>query len=257
MLSLIKLLTWIASPLGLLLTCSLVAGLLRLLNKAPRTRLTLLLISITQLLMFAWPPVAYHLSQSLEARAKNLATYNSGGSFDAILLLGGGISPTVPGLQLANAHEAFDRVLYAARLYHQGLAPHIIVSGGSSLRDQYPTAQTEAAAMADALSLMGVPQRAILLEDQSLTTRQNMAYTAALLQKQGINGRLALVTSATHLPRAYANAQRYGLNIDAYPTDWVEPIGLRPLVQRWLPNAQALEESERAAKEWMALLMHY
>ena len=131
------------------------------------------------------------------------------------------------------------------------------MSGGNSLRDIYPQAQSEAAAMQAALILMGVPQQGILIEDQSLTTRQNIAFTADLLKAQGITGRLALVTSATHMPRAVANARRAGLQIDAYPTDWVEPLPLRPSALRVLPNAQALEESERALKEWLALVINY
>lgn len=257
MITVIKLLTWLASPIGLLVCLSLIAGGLRLLNKAPRTRLLLVTLAIGQLLLFAWPPVAVRLSQGLEAKAASLEARNQGKPYAAILLLGGGIRPGVPGLREANANEAFDRVIYAAQLYRQGLAPRIIVSGGSSLRDTYPNAQSEADAMKEHLILMGVPEQAILLETQSLTTRQNMALTAGLLQTQQIIGRLALVTSATHMPRAVATAEHTGLTVDAYPTDWVEPLSLRPITQRWLPNAQALEESERTLKEWLAFVMRY
>lgn len=237
MITLIKLLTWLASPIGLLTSLSLVAFGLRLLNKAPRTRLLLIIIAIGQLLLFAWPPVAVYLSQGLEAEAKALEAQNQGNPYAAILLLGGGISPAVPGLKTANTHEAFDRVIHAASLYHDGLAPRIIASGGNSLRDNNLQAESEAAAMQAALILMGIPKQAILLEEQSLTTRQNMAFTADLLKTRGITGRLALVTSATHMSRAAATAQRAGMAFDVYPTDWIEPLFLRPFAQRLLPSA--------------------
>ena len=111
--------------------------------------------------------------------------------------------------------------------------------------------------MKAALIHMGVPAQAILTEDQSLTTRQNMALSAELLTTNHILGKLAVVTSATHMPRAIGTAHKAGLKVDAYPTDWVTPWHYRPLTQRWLPNAQALEESERSLKEWIALLASY
>ena len=258
MITLIKILTWLASPIGILTAFSLAAGLLLALRKTPKTRLLLISLGIGQLLFFAWPPVATQLSQGLEAKARTLQSQNAGGPYVAILLLGGGITPASPDNQTpANAHEAFDRVIYAAQLYHKGLAPQIIVSGGTSLRDTYPQAESEAAAMKNALVFMGVPEAAIVLEDQSLTTRQNMAFTANLLEENHIIGRIALVTSATHMPRAAATAKKYGMHVDAYPIDWTAPLAYRPYIQSWLPNAQALEESERAIKEWVALLANY
>lgn len=258
MITLIKILTWLASPIGILSACTLVAAALLALRKAPRARLLLVTIGISQLLLFAWPPVATQLSQGLEDKARALQANNTGGPYAAILLLGGGMEPALPDNQgPANAHEAFDRVIHAAQLYRQGLAPRIIASGGTGLSDRYPQAESEAQAMKAALIHMGVPAQAILTEDQSLTTRQNMALTAELLTTNHILGKLTVVTSATHMPRAIATAHKAGLKVDAYPTDWVTPWHYRPLTQRWLPNAQALEESERSLKEWIALLASY
>lgn len=257
MITLIKILTWLASPIGLLVSLSLAAALLLAHRKAPKTRVLLITLAIGQLVLFAFPPVATQLSQGLEHKAQALQAQNTGGPYTAILLLGGGITPALPDQTPANAHEAFDRVMYAAQLYQQGLAPKVIASGGTGLREAYPEAQSEAQAMATALILMGVPQTAILLEGASLTTRQNMAHTAQLMQQQGLTGKLALVTSATHMPRAVANARNAGINVDAYPTDWTPPLRYKPFALRWLPNAQDLEASERALKEWVAFLLQY
>lgn len=257
MISLIKILTWLASPIGILTACCLVAGFLLAFKRAPRFRRLILALGISQLLIFAWPPVAVSINQGLENKARQLQAKNTCGPYVAILLLGGGIKPSLPNGQPANANEAFDRVIYAAELYHQGLAPLIIVSGGSGLRKHYPNAQTEATAMKAALIQMGVPAQAILIEDQSLNTRQNTAYSANLLKQEDIMGRVGLITSATHTARAIENAQKAGLNVDAYPTDWITPLAYRSLAQRWLPNAVSLEESERSLKEWIALLAYY
>lgn len=257
MITLIKFLTWLASPVGFLSVSGLAAALLLTLGKAPRMRQLLITVGIGQLLFFAWTPVSTALVQGLEAKSRTLQSQNKGGPYTAILVLGGGLTPGLPDQTPANVHEAFDRVMNAAQRYHQGLAPQIIVSGGTSLRENYPQAQTEAAAMKSALVLMGVPEGAILTEDQSLTTRQNMAFTSAILKERQMSGRLALVTSATHMPRAIANARNEGLNVDAYPTDWTTPLAYRTPTQKWLPNAQALESSEVSLKEWLALITGY
>jgi uncharacterized SAM-binding protein YcdF (DUF218 family) len=94
------------------------------------------------------------------------------------------------------------------------------------------------------------------METESTTTRENMVGVAKLMQANDIQGRLALVTSASHMPRAFANASRAGLNVDAYPTDWqAHALMDRPLP--WLPNSEALNASTRAIKEWIALIWGY
>ena len=263
MITVIKILTWLASPIGLLCAFSIAAALLHHLKRFQRVQLALVTLGIAQLLFFAWPPVAAQLTQVLENKTRALQAQNTQAlkqKYAAILLLGGGITPALPATNPpipANANEAIDRVIEAARLYHQGLAPLIIVTGGNSLRETNHQAPSEADAMKDLLILMGVPETAIRSEDRSLTTRQNMAFTAARLKDWGVNGSLALVTSATHMPRAYKNAVSAGLSVDVCPTDWSTPLAFRPFNQHWLPNAKSLEGSERTLKEWVALIASY
>ena len=72
MITLIKFLTWLASPLGLLSVTSLAAAALLTLGKAPRLRQLLIMLGIGQLVLFAWPPVSTALVQGLEAKARSL-----------------------------------------------------------------------------------------------------------------------------------------------------------------------------------------
>jgi len=75
--------------------------------------------------------------------------------------------------------DSSDRVWHAARLFHRGLAPRIIVSGGSFLvaTGQAPPTQTEALAMRQFLVALGVPESAIVMEGKSLNTIENMQET--------------------------------------------------------------------------------
>jgi len=159
---------------------------------------------------------------------------------DAILVLGGAVGPAVTNFPYENGYAAIDRVLLAARLYHAGRAPRILVSGGGE--EDY----AEAVAMADLLDRLEVPPEAVLLEISSHDTRQNMFYSAAMLKSDGIE-KVLLVTSALHMRRALAEAAAAG--IDAIPVAADHEIRGVWRPHRFLPEAAALEGSSRAFKE--------
>lgn len=253
----VKFITWAASPVGLLCLCALLGWLATKIWSTRRWGAIVVALGIVQLAVFALPITAYWLNRGLEQRAHDLTRGNIGGPYVAILLLGGLTnstnSPQNPTWQ-ANLTEASDRAVHAAKLWHQKLAPRIIVSGGTWPSE--PPKPPEARWMSDFLVDLGVPDATIFKESQSTTTRENMRMTASLMQQKGWQGRLALVTSASHTPRAVANAMSAGLTVDAFPTDWQASTMLgQPLF--WLPDAEALQSSTRALKEWIAIMWRY
>jgi uncharacterized SAM-binding protein YcdF (DUF218 family) len=151
--------------------------------------------------------------------------------------------------------DSSDRVWHAARLFHRGLAPRIIVSGGSYLVEagQAPATQTEAVAMRQFLLALGVPEQAIVMEGKSLNTIENMQETRALVG----TGRVALVTSGYHMPRALRLARRAGLDAEAFPTDWQ----VLPSATLWweslMPSAGPLIGSGIAIREYLAWAFDY
>jgi len=257
---LVKLLTWSVSPMGLL-TFGLVLLIVAALTQRTRRVLWVILLLLIPVWLTGLPAVAFFLKNSLEKEAVALHLQRTGPPYDAILLLGGmanaslapGQSPESTSWQ-ANFTQAVDRAIYAARLYREGLAPRILVSGGV-----WPATiarPPEAFWIRGLLMDLGVPDHAIITETASTTTRENMSLSRALLEQSGWTGRLALVSSASHMPRSYANAQAAGLEVDAYPTDWAayaeknKPLG-------WLPSTEAIAASGRALKEWLARLVGY
>jgi uncharacterized SAM-binding protein YcdF (DUF218 family) len=108
---------------------------------------------------------------------------------DVIVLLGGG------------SHERYER---AAKLFKDHAAPRIIVSGyGDCEINRY------------LLINAGVPAKAIALENQSRTTRENAQFTIKLLCEQKVK-RVILVTSWYHSRRALACFQHYAPEIKFY-----------------------------------------
>lgn len=89
-------------------------------------------LAIVQNLVLSFPPVTNALLETLEARTRRIVTERPTCCYDAIVALGGAVAPAAPPLIMEpDLTEAADRVWQAARFYHAGVAPTIIVSGGS------------------------------------------------------------------------------------------------------------------------------
>ncbi len=161
----------------------------------------------------------------------------------AAVVLGGAMGPSSARQPFPELHQAADRVWHAARLYHAGKAPLLVLSGGGA---HNPGALPEAEAMRLFLRDLGVPDSALLLENHSGNTRQNASMSAALLKQRGISSVL-LVTSATHMARAKADFEAAGLQVVPAATDY-QSLGA-PSTTRWLPSAEALDASGRVIKE--------
>ena len=54
------------------------------------------------------------------------------------------------------------------------------------------------------------------------------------------DGRVALVTSAYHMPRALKIARQANLNVGAFPTDWRPAAEVRPSWENWVPSVAAM-----------------
>ena len=77
---------------------------------------------------------------------------------------------------------SLQRARHAASLYREGYVPKILVSGGGG-GVEGPV--TEAELMLRVVSDSGVPRKAILVEDRSRTTFENVAYSISLLRDLG------------------------------------------------------------------------
>jgi uncharacterized SAM-binding protein YcdF (DUF218 family) len=113
------------------------------------------------------------------------------GRADVIVILGAAVWPGgQPSLVLR------DRTLRAAELYHLGIAPKIICTGGVGT---YPPAEAEVEKQL--LLQAGVPENAIILETASTSTREQARAIKTMGDQQGFHS-IALVTSFYHERRA-------------------------------------------------------
>jgi uncharacterized SAM-binding protein YcdF (DUF218 family) len=73
----------------------------------------------------------------------------------------------------------------AAELYLQGYAPVVVMSGGLGRLTKESFTQSEASLFAKIAMEQGVPKEAILIEDQSTNTGENVIFSRKLLEKNG------------------------------------------------------------------------
>lgn len=79
----------------------------------------------------------------------------------------------------------------AAELYHQGLAPVVLFTGGLGRNTEGLLPEPEAVRFARVAMECGVPESAILMEPDSTNTAENILFTRRLLEETGIaHGRI-------------------------------------------------------------------
>ncbi|MDP2333889.1 MAG: YdcF family protein [Reyranella sp.] len=245
---LLKFLAQLALPPASLAVGLVIAGVLALVGLRRPARLVAAL-AVAELLLLSLPPVADALMALLQNEARAAAKAAPACCYDAIVVLGGGIAPAVPPyVPEPDLTESADRIWQAARLYHRGVAPLVIASGGSPMAQAGGPMMKEAEAMRIFLTDLGVPAQAIVVEDRSINTIENIRNVRALVK----DGRVALVTSASHMPRALRLARLAGLDVAAFPTDWWAPADTRASWQNWLPSVGALSVSSNALSEILA-----
>lgn len=251
----LKFLSYLASPMGVFVV-GLVAGAVLALLRFRRLARLIAGLAVAQFIFFSLGAVSNALLRPLEDEARAEAAAAPACCYDAILVLGGSIGPAMPPLRPdPQLFDSSDRVWHAARLFHRGVAPRIIVSGGSYAVEsgQAPATQTEAVAMRQFLIALGVPEERIVMEGRSVNTIGNMRETRALVGTT----RVALVTSAFHMPRALRLARKADLNAAAFPTDWQALPLQGPFWEYLLPSVGGLVGSGVAIKEYLALAFDY
>ena len=89
----------------------------------------------------------------------------------------------------------------AADLYIQGLAPLVIMSGGLGNFTQGMWTEKEADKFAAIAIKMGVPAHAILIENKSSNTGENISFTKRLLDEKGIDPKRFIVVQKPYMER--------------------------------------------------------
>ena len=252
-----KILPLFVYPLGAIFFFILVALIF---NKHDRLRQGMLIFALIILFISSNRWVSLGLARSLEWRDLPPEEMPQA---PVIVVLGGGTESADYPRPMSEINSAGDRVVYAAWLYQDGAAPHILVSGGnvdfSSSRGTTPAEE-----MTELLTLMGVPESAIWQQPDSQNTHEDALYSAKMLMNEDI-AEIILVTSAIHMPRAKALFEHHGFKVTPAPVDfavteqnWQNAFHpkIGELFLYLLPNASSLGRTTSVIKEYIGMFIY-
>ena len=90
---------------------------------------------------------------------------------------------------------------YGARLWLEGWAPWLLLSGGLGNLTKHIWEEAEADQFARIAREMGVPEERILIENHSTNTGENVVFSRALLEKRGIKAASFLLVQKPYMER--------------------------------------------------------
>jgi uncharacterized SAM-binding protein YcdF (DUF218 family) len=169
---------------------------------------------------------------------------SQGEPFDAAFVLGGGTELGPAGTPILGS--AGDRVAEAARLWHAGRTRFLVASGWG--RDA-ATGPRDLGEETRVLWMgLGVPREAIVVVDTPCwVTRDEIRAYRPLADRMGWR-RMALVSSAWHLPRALVLAKRAGLEVHPVGSDW-RGRGGAFLLHHLVPEGEGFQRTSLACWE--------
>lgn len=245
-----KTLTALAMPIGLIWSLLLLVGLIGVYRGEKWQAVSSLGVALLLgLLGNSW--IASQMNSVLERPISHLIDDDRRRSYDAVILLGGSTRMSASGKPQLNWDG--QRLVLAAQLYHAGRTDRIIATGGNPVFTEDELAHSEQAQQL--LQSLGVPGDAIeCLAGRN--TREEMADLSRRIGPQAEDdlGRIGLITSAGHMPRALRLAEKAGLSVEPIPCIFhgaeSRDGGFGPLTV--IPSAHGIVMSTTACYELLA-----
>jgi len=241
-----KILPLLILPIGIVFEFSLIA-LYLLWRRKRKSSMVFLATAMLVLWVSSMPIVADTLLGRLEAQYPPVALSDIPTS-ECIIVLGGAVEPALAPRLDIDFKEAADRVYKTATLYIAGKSPLIIVAGGNQPWSSFD--QSEAQAIRLLLMDWGVPDSAIILDETSRNTRENVINTWEILQARPCVEPL-LVTSAAHMPRSVQSFEMVGIKVFPVSVDVRVVKAPKLTLFDFIPDIDAFKGTTDATHEWV------
>lgn len=124
---------------------------------------------------------------------------------NTVIILGCQVRGNTPSLML------YDRMNTALEYIEENPDSYIIASGGQGSGEDI----SEAQAIKNYLVSKGVDEERIIIEDKSVNTKENIAFSAKIIKEKGLNKNIAVVTDGFHQFRATYFSKQNNLNCSA------------------------------------------
>lgn len=140
---------------------------------------------------------------------------------------------------------------HAADLFHRGLAPCVVLSGGFGVRQASPWAKSEAEMFAEVMRRRGVPDSALLLESRSTNTGENVRFTRELLAARSLIVQSVIAVQKPYMERrTFATVRRQwpevALQVSSPPLDFAaycdSTIPIRDIIEFMVGDLQRIME---------------
>ena len=153
-------------------------------------------------------------------------------------------------------HRGADRVTHTVQLFKLGLIEKILISGGTG-RLVEGEDEPEANKFKKAMMLMGVPEHAIIIENETRNTAESAIEVQKLLKEFGYKSEeCLLITSAFHMRRSVAAYRKAGLNLETFSTDFYSRKRVFYLDALLIPQLDAMIKWQKLTKEWIGMLAY-
>jgi uncharacterized SAM-binding protein YcdF (DUF218 family) len=236
-----KILVFLISPLVWIF----VLLLFSLFSKKPNRKRNLLIFAVLLLFLFSNKFLFNEVIGTWELKPEKIS---SAEKFDYVIVLGGfsKYDTVYNRVQLTNAG---DRIWQAYKLYKEKKAAKIFISGGagSILHQEI----TEADKVKNVLLKMQVPENDIIIEALSKNTHENAQNTMEWIKKHDSGAKCLLVTSSSHMRRAWGCFKKYDPNIKYYVSDIKHVYRVYDPDVLLKPDADVLNNWDSLIKEWV------
>ena len=115
-----------------------------------------------------------------------------------------------------------ERIDHGITLYRERYVDRLIVTGGTAEGAKV----SEAAAARDYLLSQGIPGEAVLLEEESSITQENLENSKVIMDENGFETAI-IVSDPLHMKRAMLLAEDAGINAYSSPTPTSRYVSLR------------------------------
>lgn len=126
---------------------------------------------------------------------------------DAAVILGAAVEDGIPTPVFR------ERINHGISLYQDGYVNYLIFTGGIGDGDSI----SEALSAKNYAISMGIPESAILIEEKSFITEENLENAKSLMEENGLQTAL-IVSDPLHMQRAMLMAEDYGITAYSSPT---------------------------------------
>ena len=232
-----KLLPLIISPLGLVVFLIITGIYLR--------RWWLITLSCFVLLLSSLPITAQFIWRDLEKQypPKALSEF---GSYDAVVVLSGMLSPFEYGGTLRVEWGDPDRFFAGIDLLKSGKAPTLIFTRGKMPWSNLPA---EGELLKSKAVELGINESQILLSNIVANTSEEAEAVAQLISSNGIK-RIVLITSSFHMPRAKLLFDKQGIDSVPFATDF-KATGQTLSWLAFLPSAWGFGRTSEGIREYI------